>query len=196
VHFFGTPLRKNSMAYAARDHHESRENQEAALHAMRDGRKLTSLDWNAEHRGFRLAPAIERLRNAHGFSIHGSGAYSKPYFMKSPYEMPGLVAITPEVQDAYYETDHWRMMSQTRKLFDDNKCVLCHVTDADLQVHHVKYKLFSENISELMTLCKLHHKMIHEYSKPKFPSGISAEHFEKITGKPPVFDEWLLPPSQ
>jgi len=183
---------------AARARHERTALQKDALWLLRRGEKLTDVFWKARHPGSRLAPTIEKLRNAHGFEILGDGSINSsnepgrgcPYFLNDTTQMPKLIATTDEIKQNYYETWHWKNVRHKRLEFDSFVCVLCG-EEQDLQVHHIVYHLFNEQNSELMTVCRDCHETIHESSRLKFPSGVSVEHVKQI-GITPVFESWVV----
>lgn len=110
--------------------------------------------------------------------------------MRNTFEYPQRVAVTEQMKVAYYETEHWRSLSRSRRELDGS-CILCGATD-ELQVHHICYELFAEHIDDLMTVCKHHHEKIHIHSRIKFPSGVSLTDALSL-GFDGVFPEWLMP---
>lgn len=181
-----------SSAASARKFHENQSNQEEALLRMRSGIRLTDSEWRKSARKSRLAPTIDMLRNAHGFTILGDGSDSNGYFLQDLRQRPCKVHVTDAIKEAYYETDHWRETRDERMQRDDMLCVLCGEF-SQLQVHHVTYRnLFHEPLCDLMTVCETCHSRIHEAARLKFPSGIPTE-FVQLLGFEPKFDQWLLP---
>lgn len=174
-----------------RAYHEQVAFQHIALDLLRSGMPLAEYQWKKSFPGSRLPPVIDKLRNAHGFQIDGAGTAETPYYMADRFQMPTRVAVTAVMQAAYYETQWWQQVREARLDFDLRACVICH-DDAELQVHHIKYRLFAESVYELITLCKPHHEAIHDDSRLKFPSGMSVEHADRL-GVSWEFEEWLLP---
>lgn len=68
----------------------------------------------------------------------------------------------------YLKSDKWRAIAQKRMEIDGFRCVCCG-TAGDvrnpLEIHHLSYRhLYSEEtriFEDLVTVCHLHHKMIH-----------------------------------
>ena len=174
-----------------RAYHEQLAFQQIALESLRSGMPLAEYQWKKSFPASRLPPIIDKLRNAHGFKIDGNGSAESPYYMADPDQMPQLVAVTPTMQDAYYETAWWQEVRLARLEFDGYTCVLCRDVE-ELQVHHVFYRLFAETVSHLMTVCRAHHEMMHEQSRLKFPSGMTTEQANRL-GVEWEHAEWLLP---
>ena len=176
--------------------HESESQQQEALAILRH-RKLTKISFERDwvKNGSRLAPAIDILRNGWGFDIAGTGTTKDPYWMLSPNQWPSKVRVSEGLKIAYYETEHWRGIREKRFMADGYRCVVCVGSCKDqLQCHHLKYNLFSEQVDELLTVCVKHHGMIHENCLLKFPTGISIEHAERLLGgKEYPFADWLIP---
>jgi 5-methylcytosine-specific restriction endonuclease McrA len=82
------------------------------------------------------------------------------------------VKVTPEMQDAYYESEHWKAVSQRRKELDGFRCCQCG-TSRDLETHHKVYRLFAEDVQrELITYCAKCHTEEHDHicgSQVHFP---------------------------
>lgn len=177
---------------APRNAHESQA--EAVLNRLRVG-PLTKMEWEATSHGKRLAPAVDRLRNGHGFMVMGSGTSSMPYEMPYPDQMPTLAYVTDTLKAAYYNSRHWIETRRRRLEIDNRTCVLCHFSRGCFStvVHHTCYELFQEDIHDLMTLCEVCHESIHETCRLKFPSGMKLEHAQILIGDY-CFDDWLLPP--
>lgn len=180
----------NAVTRDARSWHESKHHRADALVLLRNGEELTERRWKIRHPGSRLAPVIDKLRNAHGFDIVGEGNEKKPYALTDRRQRPGRVEVTEAIKEAYYLSSHWIQKRQIRMEHDRFSCVLCE-EEASLQVHHVVYNLFAERNRELMTVCKCCHQGIHEASRLAFPSGMKTEHVERL-GIPIEFEEWLL----
>lgn len=176
---------------SGRAYHEKIVFQCNALQYLRNGSRLTDMQWKKLHPGSRLAPVIDKLRNGHGFTIEGNGSVDAPYYMPDVREFPQLVAVTDLMKDAYYETEHWAALRERRKELDGYRCVIC-CDPEELAVHHICYSLFEEHVNDLMTVCKYHHDKIHTSSRLKFPSGMTVPHASRL-GVSWEFAEWLLP---
>ena len=176
----------------ARRFHASKQAQQDALAKLRDGGGLTKVDYERSFSdGRRLAPAIEQLRNAHGFAIDGHGTARKPYRLSDISQLPTLAMVTPEMEAIYYTLHHWRAVKEAREIRDLRRCVLC-LSTSDLRCHHVSYaKLFNEPLEDLMTVCDRCHGRVHQDCRLKFPSGVSVQYAHWLGWK--GFDEWLLP---
>ena len=68
----------------------------------------------------------------------------------------------------YLHSDKWKTIAQERMKIDGYKCVCCGTTGDTtnpLEVHHLSYKyLYREETrvyEDLVTLCHVHHKMLH-----------------------------------
>jgi hypothetical protein len=186
---FAPPATSN--AEKARTHHEKKSARAYALDLLRDGVQLTDVLWKEHRPGSRVAPVVDKLRNAHGFTINGEGSVKIPYVMPIRNQFPALVESTDEIKNAYWSCEHWREMRERRYAYDGHKCVLCG-TNANLCCHHVCYRLFSESLADLMTVCDSDHCKIHAAAKLKFPSGVSVEHVRRL-GLEVSFEPWLLP---
>lgn len=173
----------------ARRFHESEVQQRDVLEHLRAGESIAKHLW--EDGGQRLAPAIEQLRNAHGFSIAGSGTSKNPYRMADVRQCPTKAHVTDEMKAAYYTLPQWFQKRAERLSMDSFRCVCCH-SDDELQCHHLTYdRLFAERLTDLLTLCRGCHELVHESCRLKFPSGVSVAHAAQIGWK--GFDAWLLP---
>ncbi len=176
----------------ARAFHERDEAQKSVLAMLRTGERLKKEIY--EHKvknGSRLAPVIEQLRHAHGFSISGYGTVKKPYFMEDVRQRPSLARVTPEMKAVYYRLPHWLKAKANREAMDFHRCALCH-SPSQLRCHHVSYaNLFNEPHVDLLTLCDLCHGRVHKNCGLKFPSGVSVEYAHWLGWK--GFEEWLLP---
>lgn len=176
----------------AREFHASRQAQQHALTKLRNGPGLTKVDYEQSFGdGRRLAPAIEQLRNAHGFSIDGHGTSKNPYKLRDVAQCPTLAMVTPDMKALYYSLTHWNKVKQERHTIDSHRCVLC-MSCFDLRCHHVSYdRLFNEPTEDLMTLCERCHERVHHNCRLKFPSGVSVQYAHWIGWK--GFEPWLLP---
>jgi hypothetical protein len=189
----GLPL--FNTAHAARDarcFHERDEAQANVLELLRAGKGIEKKVYEASvNNGSRLAPVIEQLRNAHGFSISGDGTTRNPYRIDDKRQRPSLARVTPEMKAAYYLTPHWNSVRLSRLARDCNRCVLCLAVD-DLRCHHVSYaNLFGEPLVDLLTLCDGCHERVHQDCRLKFPSGVSVQYAAQLGWK--GFETWLLP---
>lgn len=152
---------------------------------------LTKMRWEENYKGSRLAPTIEQLRNMYGFTITGHGTVRDPYLMPDRQQPPQTVKVTNDIKSSYYNCDHWRAIRKRRWEKDNHQCLLCN--DAGLiQVHHIRYNLFNEDITELMTVCKECHQRIHDAARLKFPNGINVKYAQWL-GFEPKWAHWLLP---
>ena len=179
-------------AKQARTFHERDEAQANVLLTLRSGAGIEKKSYEASVKnGSRLAPVIEQLRNAHGFSISGDGTVGNPYRMDDARQSPTLARVTPEMKAAYYATSHWNSVRLSRLARDLHRCVLCWATD-ELRCHHVSYaNLFSEPLVDLLTLCDGCHSRVHQDCRLKFPSGVSVRYAHWLGWK--GFEPWLLP---
>jgi hypothetical protein len=175
----------------ARSFHERDDAQKAVLARLRNG-PLLKVDYeNDSADGSRLAPAIEQLRNAYGFSIKGDGSINNPYRLEDVSQRPTKARVTPEMKAVYYTTPHWLGVRSVRFAMDMHRCVCCHAAE-ELRCHHVSYeKLFNEPLEDLLTLCDRCHGRVHASCRLKFPSGISVQYAHWLGWK--GFEEWLLP---
>jgi len=178
----------------ARGFHESDTQQQEALKILRH-RKLTKLSFERDWPGGRLAPAIDILRNGWGFDIAGSGTVKDPYWMLNRGQWPQKVRVSEQLKQSYYETVHWQTVRESRFQVDNFRCVLCVSScQSELQCHHLRYNLFNEQLHELMTVCTVHHEMIHDSCLLKFPTGMDINHAERLLGGIEYpFEKWLLP---
>lgn len=123
------------------------------------------IKWN-----HRYSAKVNQLRNR-GWHIDGTDGI---------YRIVGggetQVAVTQEMQDRYYLTDHWRAKRLERLEHDGFRCVQCKCR-TDLHVHHWAYDLFDEAIEDLTTYCKTCHERMHEYGNVNvhFPRYVTAE---------------------
>jgi hypothetical protein len=180
----------------AREFHESETQQQEALCILRH-RPLTKISFEQDwaKNGSRLAPAIDALRNGWGFEIIGNGSTRNPYQLVHPNQSPAMVMATRRIKDLYYESEHWHKIREQRWQHDNYRCVLCVAScRGAIQCHHIRYRLFSESLDELMTVCDHHHNMIHENSFLSFPKGVDLWIAERLLGIVAYeFEGWLLP---
>lgn len=179
------------MSGNARGHHERVEAQIKALTLMRGGASLTDHEWKLRYPCSRIAPTIDKLRNAHGFDILGDGTAGDEYRMRHPDQWPQMVAVKQIHKDAYYDSDHWREIRERRYSYDAFRCVACCSMD-DLNCHHLGYHLFNEMLHHVITLCESCHEFAHKQSRLKFPSGMIVDHVRAL-GIQVEFDDWLSP---
>ena len=176
----------------AKKSHESVSKQSELLQLLRT-QPVTKLHYEQTVRcdGSRTAPLIEKLRNAHGFNIAGTGKTKDPYYLLNRFQSPTVAEVDKVMKNLYYNSHHWSTTRSERYSLDDYSCVLCY-SDENIQCHHVTYEnLFCENMMDLMTVCRDCHEVIHKNCKLKFPSGIHPEQAKTIGWK--GFDSWLLP---
>lgn len=66
----------------------------------------------------------------------------------------------------YMKSNDWKRKRQERLQIDGNRCIMCG-RSWNLEVHHIHYRsLGHENVlSDLCTLCKSCHQLIHNYYK-------------------------------
>ena len=63
----------------------------------------------------------------------------------------------------YMKSDEWKQKRLLVLARDNHKCVICG-SDSNLEVHHTSYKtLYNEDLNDLVTLCRYHHHLQHEY---------------------------------
>jgi uncharacterized protein YlaI len=78
-----------------------------------------------------------------------------------PVHRPKIPALLYQDYIAYLDSPKWQRKKANRKALDQNQCRLCFAT-TQLQVHHVTYdRLFNEPMSDLLTVCKSCHEVIH-----------------------------------
>lgn len=128
----------------------------------------------------RLGPRIQFLRERGYVIVEKKASNTGGLYRWNGRQLP-MVDITKEWQMAYYESDHWREKRDARLSFDRYRCCWCRETE-DLQVHHWVYHLFSEALSDLMTLCGPCHQQIHAYHGVKlaFPKSVLKHLHERI----------------
>lgn len=95
----------------------------------------------------------------------------------------GMKRVSKSIKEQYYKTPHWRRMAFLRKELDGFQCVQCKSRE-NLQTHHWRYNLFSENVQrDLITVCKPCHDILHmdiSGSRVHFPRYVSSDLFEQI----------------
>lgn len=65
----------------------------------------------------------------------------------------------------YYQSAHWKRTARKRKKIDNYTCQKCGAK-SNLHTHHKNYKrLYSEKMSDLVTLCADCHRKLHEKNK-------------------------------
>lgn len=179
---FAAPARVGT----SRKHHERIPAQQEVLNLLRQQVPVHDVMWKQRHPGSRIAPVVEKLRNAHGFSIDGHGMVKDPFRLVDLHQEPELVAVTDVMKEAYYKTEHWRGVRERRLRHDSYACVLCG-DDREICVHHVFYTLFEEMLCHLLTVCVDCHARCHSQAKLKFPSGMRVEHARRLDC------EWDIP---
>ncbi len=99
------------------------------------------------------------------------------------YGFVAAVEVGPDLQDAYYQTDHWRGKSAERRRIDRHACTQCKARER-LEVHHLRYELFGEDVLEdLRTLCEECHRREHAAiagSQVHFPRFVTEEVARRI----------------
>lgn len=96
-----------------------------------------------------------------------------------------------EIREMYYSTDHWKDISNRRRKFDGDQCCWCHrerkelrEIGIDLDVHHMKYDFFEEDIEDLMTLCRDCHENFHSAARSRrafrWPQKMHPDLYDKI----------------
>lgn len=142
------------------------------LNALRIGEQ-TTLSLKEEHR---FSTGVNMLRKR-GYEINserdGPGC-RYALISEPPIER---VKVTKAMQAGYYDSSHWAEKRKERREFDGNKCCWCGTSNETLHVHHWKYDLFAEEITDLMTLCVPCHDKIHaaiRKSMVHFPEYVDA----------------------
>jgi len=156
----GRELQRETYESAGK-YHESHIDQVAEL--LRRG-ALTKLYFENRHKGSRLAPAIERLRNELNWEIEGHGTQDDPYrLINEGLDTSELLdaKLQKIARERYWQTRHWIAVREKRLRTDDYRCSRCK-SEEELQVHHWKYELFAESNEDLMTLCRSCHEWIHK----------------------------------
>lgn len=95
----------------------------------------------------------------------------------------------------YMRSKEWLQLRQERMEQDNFKCTRCGCSD-DLRVHHLNYKrIYKERLSDLITLCKKCHSVVHSinppndqpvFTKSNFWTLLDPPNFQRIKNK---FDE-------
>lgn len=157
---------------------------------LKEGTKTTNNLLAEKGLGHRFSCEIQALRER-GYVIHRHiclevGAGGAIYELVYPLPEKERKRITSAIKSLYYETDHWRHLSQERKAFDGYRCTLCKSAE-QLETHHWKYSLFNERLMELQTFCSAHHKAIHSVSKIAFPSYATEDVIKRITAEAEAF---------
>ena len=69
--------------------------------------------------------------------------------------------------EAYITSESWKSLREARLRKDKRKCQACGTTE-NLHVHHVTYDRFTkEHLSDLVTVCKQCHSLIHRQARLK-----------------------------
>jgi hypothetical protein len=157
---------------AARDVRNYKTKKAKMLRRIKEGRLSTFDAENLFHRG----QAAVRSLIEEGYRIVKKEIDGVMYYVYLG-TLP-LVAVPKAMQDAYYNSTHWRRISAERREIDEHACRQCGSGD-DLEVHHWKYDLFAEDVQEdLATFCADHHQMIHQRiagSGVHFPRFVTEE---------------------
>ena len=124
--------------------------------------------------------ASKRLLVERGFTIHRRQMDDGDTEWAIGSYVP-RIEVTEDMKAAYYSSSHWHDMRRKRLEFDRRQCVLCRVA-FDLQVHHWRYDLFSEQLCDLATLCDACHEAIHanENISIHFPHFVSIDVAERL----------------
>jgi hypothetical protein len=72
-------------------------------------------------------------------------------FIKQPYNW---------YYDTYLKSEHWCRLRKRVLVRDHYQCTQCH-SKRNLQVHHLVYHLYHEQMNELTTLCRRCHRYRH-----------------------------------
>lgn len=145
---------------------------EFMLQRLKEGPLSTVEAERVQHRGQATIRAL-RERGHRIDTVNQDG--QRVYLWKS-YD-DSRIEVTPQLQDLYYLTPHWRLLSGQRRAFDGHRCCQCSAFK-ELNVHHWQYKLFYEDMrQDLMTLCRPCHEAVHG-----FLSG-SQVHFPRFLHK-------------
>jgi len=156
----------------APDSEEYSQKKEEILKTLRAG-DISCVDMELKwHRG---QAVIGDLRKR-GHIIHTiRGAYHYVGFR-------GDMVKAKVLQEAYYQSEHWRAKALQRKVFDNFRCTQCHATE-ELETHHWRYDLFNEKLRDLVTLCRQCHQDMHEMIKGSsvhFPAYVTQEMAKRI----------------
>ena len=89
--------------------------------------------------------------------------------------------VTQRQRSRYYASSHWRNKRRERLEFDAFQCVQCHARE-NLEVHHWKYELFDEQLTDLATLCRDCHEICHQNPNISvhFPRNVRESIAEKL----------------
>ena len=80
----------------------------------------------------------------------------------SPIHRPKIPKDLLQNYKDYLESPQWQRKRSERLAIDRKQCVLCGELN-NLHVHHVTYeRLFHEKMSDLMTVCKSCHEVLHD----------------------------------
>ncbi len=133
--------------------------------------------WDIERDPHRGQAVVHTLRNE-GYAIPTVMIGGEPHYRYAGYN--GMfVKVTKSMQNAYYQTSHWKRVAQERKGHDQFRCVQCGSGD-ELETHHWRYVLFNEDVLlDLCTLCKSCHDGIHQEARGSrgihFPRHVSSD---------------------
>lgn len=69
--------------------------------------------------------------------------------------------MTKQEYQEYLKTAHWQKIRTWVLTFWDGRCALCN-SDQDVDVHHRYYgRLWRENLTDCIALCRDHHTLYH-----------------------------------
>lgn len=151
---------------------EKRKRMNDVLEALQTGPKTTSQ--LIEAGGHRFATSIDALRQR-GHEIVTTLAGHETHAIYKWICYRPRCKVEKSIQEAYYASEHWRLLSKARKEFDNWTCTQCKSRD-DLETHHWTYTLFGESMErDLVTLCKACHGTIHQRTNIHFPRFVDEE---------------------
>jgi hypothetical protein len=156
---------------------ESSENRQKMLERLKAGPLSTFDAERIVHRGQAVIGSLrERGHIIELTDINGVPSYR--YIGHEP-----RVKVTQELQEAYYQTAHWRELARRRKELDGFRCQECKTAEA-LETHHWRYELFQEDLQhDLITFCRDCHQAVHRCaggSGMHFPRSVSEEIAQRI----------------
>lgn len=128
-----------------------------------------------------LSSKISYLKLHLGKVIEGNGTKENPYRLIDEPPMIEIKGENKDLQDLYYKTLHWIAVREKRKSIDLGKCVLCH-TYEKIEVHHMSYELFNEDMRSLITVCSCCHEWIHNQQSCRiaFPKCVTPDVASRI----------------
>lgn len=133
--------------------------------------------------------AIRRIRelSAEGFEIEKDG-HQRNWSYRWTGKIQPMERVSKKLQEAYYQTNHWRRVSAERKRFDGHRCCHCK-SPHELVVHHLFYDLFNEQQDDLITLCKRHHEVMHAAARFAFPKLVKPQIADRLRRESQVKQE-------